>query len=759
MKLDGRLLPTRAELVDALFVIFLLALALLGYRQAYGGWTFLVVGVAGSVLGVLLGWVTSRVRVPAVLVAAACVLAALVTGGLVLRDTALGGFLPSPGTATALADVAVTGWKQLLTTIRPVGDGGHLLALPYLLGLAGGVASQNLAERVRPLAAPLLPAVVVAALSILFGGPQPVAAFLQGAGITAVALAWSATRRGRGRVTLVRSNRRLFRPVAALAVLGIASAGAWVLGPVLPGATGQQRTVITVQPPFDPTAFASPLAAFRQYTKNSPIPLVDVPLLQVRGLAPGQTVRLATLDAYDGHVWGASNRASALSTVAGFARIGGALPPSGSGAARDVVITVEPGYAGNVWVPTTGQPQSLQLAGPTSGDLQSSLRYNLATGTGILAGGLQTGDAVRMSARPTPALSVEQLAAAAPEPSPAVTPAAYAPVRESAVKWSETGKSPVDRVLLIAQRLRAGTYSDGQDAVPSDPGHGAGRLASFVQEEQLVGDDEQYASTMALMANAIGVPARVVLRATVPADGVVRGRDVQGGVELALAGHGWVPLDTSVFTPSRDKKPQIQPKTKVPEVPPKVVPPPLPPLTVTTTTSTQADTSPGRKTSTTLGFSLPAWVVTGARWTAPPLLLVSTFVALVLGLKTLRRRRRRTRGPATTRLVNGWAELLDRVRDIGVAVPTGTRRQQSARLPHLPLRELAHRADAAVFGPGDPADADVERYWNAVDQARRDLVGAMPRWRRIRVALSLRSLAPTLFRDRPVTPQTAGVSA
>lgn len=758
MRMTGRLVPSRAELVDALFVVALLALALLGYRQAYGGWAFLVVGLAGSVLGVVLGWVTSRIRVPVVLVAAACVLAAMVTGGLVLRDTALGGFLPSPGTVAALADVAVSGWKQLLTTVRPVGDSGHLLALPYLLGLAGGVASQNLAQRVRPVAAPLLPAVVVAALSILFGGPQPVASFLQGAGLTVVALAWSAARRGRGRVTLVRSNRRLFRPVAALAVLGIASAGAWVLGPFLPGATAHQRTVIAVQPPFDPTAFASPLAAFRQYTKNSPTPLVDVPLFQVRGLPAGQSVRVATLDAYDGHVWGASNRASSLSPVAGFARIGGALPSSGSGAAQDVSITVEPGYAANVWVPTAGVPQSLLLTGPTS-DLQSSLRYSLATRTGIVPSGLQPGDTVRMSVRSLPTMTVEQLAAAAPEPSPAMAPDAYAPVRETAVKWSETGKSPLDRVLLIAQRLRAGTYSDGQDAVPSDPGHGAGRLASFVQEEQLVGDDEQYASTMALMANAVGVPARVVLRATVPPDGVVRGRDVQGGVELALAGTGWVPLDTSVFTPSRDKKPQIQPKTKVPEVPPKVVPPPLPPLTVTTTTSTQADTSPGRKTNTAFGFSLPGWVVAGARWTAPPLLLVSAFVALVLGLKTLRRRRRRTRGPATTRLVNGWAELLDRVRDLGVTVPTGTRRQQSARLSHLPLRELAHHADAAVFGPGDPADADIERYWHAVDQARRELVDALPRWRRIRVALSLRSLAPTLFRDRPVTPQTAGVPA
>src|SRR6202007_1555519 len=83
-----------------------------------------------------------------------------------------------------VANVAVTGWTQLLTTARPVGRTAGLLALPYLLGLFSGVAG----------GAP--PAVV--ALSILFGAAQPTAALLQGAGFAVGVLAWAAVRQQRG---------------------------------------------------------------------------------------------------------------------------------------------------------------------------------------------------------------------------------------------------------------------------------------------------------------------------------------------------------------------------------------------------------------------------------------------------------------------------------------------------------------------------------------------------------------------------------
>lgn len=749
MSTQQGLLPTRREVVDGGFTVALTMLAIVGYRQAYGGSTYLLLGGLGVTLGVVLAHFTSRTRQPVFAVALVSAVAALLLGGVVLRETAVAGFLPSVATVTGLSEVVVTGWKELLTTVRPVGDAGDLLALPYLLGLVAGVAGHSLAQRVRPLAAPLLPPVGVAALSVLFGGDAPAAAFLQGCLLAALGLAWMALRRSRDRVSLVRSNQRFFRPVAALGLLAVACAGAWFGGPHLPLAQANDRTVIAVQPPFDPGAYASPLAGFRRYTENAALPLVDRTLFTVTGLGEDRTVRIATLDDYDGLVWGASNRAATTSPVAGFARIGSSLPASGRGAERTVSLTVEDGYSGDVWLPTTGVPQGLSFSGPRAAELTASLRYNLATATGIVPIGLQAGDVVRLRTRPTVRLAPEQLAIASPEGATSLPSAAYEPVRAAAVEFSGTATSPIERVLEIGKKLREGAYSDGLDAVPSDPGHGAGRLTTFVQGSQIVGDDEQYAAAMALMANAVGVPARVVLYATVPADGAVTGKNVQGGVELALAGHGWVPLETSLFTPSRDKKPEVQPKLQLPEVPPKVVPPPLRTL-LSTTTSTEADTSAGRSDRDgNGGFALPGPLVAAMRWTGPPLLVVLASASLVLGLKARRRTRRRQRGPLTARVVNGWAEVLDTARDLGVTVAHGTRRQQAAALAPLSLTPLAHRADATVFGPGEPAEGDVSTFWHEVDATRRALLAGLSRRRRLQVALSLRSLVPALARPRP----------
>ncbi len=61
-------------------------------------------------------------------------------------------------------------------------------------------------------------------------------------------------------------------------------------------------------------------------------------------------------------------------------------------------------------------------------------------------------------------------------------------------------------------------------------GHGAGRLATFLEGKQIIGDDEQYAAAMALLANAVGVPARVSLDGAVQPGGAVYGKDVRADV-------------------------------------------------------------------------------------------------------------------------------------------------------------------------------------------------------------------------------------
>ena len=80
-----------------------------------------------------------------------------------------------------------------------------------------------------------------------------------------------------------------------------------------------------------------------------------------------------------------------------------------------------------------------------------------------------------------------------------------------------------------------------------------------------VGNDEQYAAAMALMANRLRVPARVVVGAVVPANGVVKGKDVEAWVELRAADGTWQTLETDRFMSRRPPPRERDPGGQRPE--------------------------------------------------------------------------------------------------------------------------------------------------------------------------------------------------
>src|SRR5690606_6913431 len=117
----------------------------------------------------------------------------------------------------------------------------------------------------------------------------------------------------------------------------------------------------------------------------------------------------------------------------------------------------------------------------------------------------------------------------------------------------------MDAVFRIAKRLRQrGRYSDGASGWEREfaPGQSEERLGpGFVDATAQVGNDEQYAATMALMANRLGVPARVVVGAPVPRDGKVMRRRVHAWVEVRVADGSWRTLAASPFLSKRPPKP------------------------------------------------------------------------------------------------------------------------------------------------------------------------------------------------------------
>jgi Transglutaminase-like superfamily len=733
------LMPSSDELVDALALTALTMIGIVGFRPAYGGHAYLAAGAAGVLLGLLLSHFGQRARLPLLAVVAVSVLAFVLFGGVISETGTV-----SLATLRAVTGAAVSGWQQLLTTGRPVGSTAGLLTLPYLLGLFGGVAGYTLARRTSAALLPAIAPAVVVALSILFGAAQPTAAALQGAGFAVVALGWAAVRQRRGtahRATIGR--QRLWQRIGlAACVLGVAGAGATVVGPHLPGAGAHHRVVLSVVPPFDVTAYPSPLAGFRDYTKDVP-PSVSVygkELFATTGLPAGSRVRIAAMDAYDGLAWGVAN-ASASGSFGGFQRVGTLLPGAAGGHTMTATITIEPAYD-QPWLPDLAGTTGFVFPGPTGATAGTALRFNVATTTGVIPGGVPAGLRYTVSYDPAPSLGSTQLASATPDGVPDPSLEIPSPVQAFAQEHADSVITPMGKVLALASYLQQhGTYSDGGTQSSVLAGHGAGRLTTFLESKQIVGDDEQYAAAMALLANAVGVPARVSLDGTVQPDGAVYGKDVHADVELDLTQYGWVTLPAASFTGTRNPIPQprqVTPPQSVRVIPPRqnaAAPVPAP------NSSSAVSRTPPKPPARPGGFAIPAIVLILLTYVGIPLLVVIAVVTALIAAKAVRRRRRRGIGPPAVRVAGAWREFLDLGRDLGIGLPasTATRREQAARAEPLGLPAagaLAAAADAAVFGPADPDDAVAARVWTLTDEARHGAMARLSRRRRAWVAVN-----------------------
>ncbi|HEY1488470.1 MAG TPA: hypothetical protein VGF84_20335, partial [Micromonosporaceae bacterium] len=303
--------PSSAALIDSAALVVLGVLALLGFRHTYAGWSYLIVGGTALVIGLALASVLRAFGQPVIVVAAAVMIAFFVFGGLLV----LHGSPFAWGTVHDLAVGSVYGWKQLLTTVPPVPANDPLLIVPFLLGLLCGSAGYLLAQGLpapRRSAGPAALATATAAVTvpiavlattIALGTDQPGAELPDGVAFAVLCLCWIAIRRHRTRPLAASGTRRLARFATAAALLAVASLGAFAMSPVLPGAHAASRTVLRdeIVPPFDIDQYPSPLVGFRKYTKAANN-LYDQTLFTVHGLPAGATVRIASLDDYNGLV-------------------------------------------------------------------------------------------------------------------------------------------------------------------------------------------------------------------------------------------------------------------------------------------------------------------------------------------------------------------------------------------------------------------------------------------------------------------------
>jgi len=241
-----------------------------------------------------------------------------------------------------------------------------------------------------------------------------------------------------------------------------------------------------------------------------------------------------------------------------------------------------------------------------------------------------------------------------------------------------------------------------------------------------VGDDEQFSVAVALIAQDLGFPSRVVvgarLRTTDPGlsactDGVCRAQDLSAWAEVQSSTGAWVPVDATpqfAQSPSLEVAEQRDP-LNVTEVRPDSVEEVVPPDPV------QEDSGADEQSQDAAAMDL-AWLWATLRITGivllALLLVFGPFVAVAVA-KRVRRRARRTQSDPASRIAGGWDEYVDAALDAG-RDPTGafTRSELASVFAPASGRALAEIADRAVFSDAPVADAEAEDYWRLVDDER-----------------------------------------
>lgn len=718
------------------------------------------------------GWATSGLLVAAVL--------------LVGVPLAVPGRLGGPAQiAQGLIDVVtgvVTGWKDLLTVELPVGDYRNLLVPALVVFLCGTCAVVRFAWRGDSRSIIAVPAAVgMIMFGLGFGNGAVSDTFTWGAvslaapretviGVAAFVstIAWLTWRSRAERQAALRraapegARRRIVARRVGVGAITVAAATAVAVA-VVPNATADtDRAVLreSTSPVVDLSQEVSPLTSYRAMFANT---TVDDVLFTVQGAALPDRIRIATLDSYDGTVFRTS---SDDATQGLFERVPSARD-AGKGVRTDIDVTL--GSWSALWMPTAGAVVSAQFEGARAATLADGFYYNDDLDAAVQTQEWARGDryVLRAVTNGGEGLALSEADAPGGVDTAHTPPALRAWVEAEARSDSEVGAGA--ELARLVTLLRERSYlshalMDDPDAqwlarIPgyrfasSAAGHSVGRLdeifldlatgPSDTSSVVAIGDDEQFAAAVALIARELGFPSRVVVGARLSSDdptlttcreGSCRGGDIAAWVEV-LSGQGtWIPVDVTpqfAVTPDVELVEQQDPRIGTEVRPDQVeeVAPPLP-------AQQDDDTAPEPDETADLG---PLWAILRTIGIAAlALAIVLAPVITIVIVKAVRRRRRRHRGQPADQIAGGWDELTDAARDARRPLAAAATRSEIAQAwGGEGVQVLAQRADAAVFSHLPLSEEEAAQYWQLVETERARWKHGL--WQRVRSAVSLRS--------------------
>lgn len=751
---------TWSTVISLALLALLAATAMIPWWPVYESAEFIVAATVAILVGGGTALIGAWRAWPSWAVLVALSVAYLLLGvPVAVPSRAYAGVLPTPQGILDLVAATALSWKQLVTIAVPVGSYQALLVPPFLLALLASAAAVTIAFRTRHPVAAIVPPALLMTAGILLGVVHGGLALPAGLAFLIAVVAWLVhiaildRQAPTGRPSIERALADARRVLGASVILAIALAAATAAAVIM---APPARTVVRseVQPPFQPRAHESPLAAFR--AAFDPVSADDV-MLEVRGLPPGSGLALATLDTYDGIVYSVGG-SDGTAVSGSFTRLPYRLDQTGVPGSEVRLSVVVEAYD-DVWVPGLGQLERIEFGGPRAETLADGFVYNDTTGTGAVATGLQRGDSYV-------AVSVAMLEPAmlgAMQPGTSVVPAApdLPPELDRLLEtWAPVSESPGRRLAAVISGFHtAGYVSHGTgDDVPSRSGHALDRLEQLAADQPMLGDGEQYAVAAALMARKIGFPARVVVgyaesdaagdgrdddaastAASADASTVFRRSDLQAWIEVQRADGAWIALDPN---PSPRDVPEREPEQPEEVSRPESALPPPPDRTQVEENDSPADHSderPQDDLARLLGLLGEVATIAGVSILALAL-IASPFLAVIVA-KIRRRRVRRNADSAVDRIEGGWQEFADTAADYGYPIrERSTRAEQAATVGGLAPLVLASVVDRAVFAPGGPAEGDDERVWREVDALQQRLAAPRTRRERWRAAISLRSL-------------------
>jgi transglutaminase-like putative cysteine protease len=724
----------------------LAALAGLAFAPAYATGSALLVVVVAAVLAVGLR-AASETFLPgrdglALAISAGAYL--LFVANTVLRDTVLL-VIPTPATIAELLDGAVNGWARAFSTEIPVADDPTILLIPPTLTWIAGFVASGLALRRRAALAPVVPALVLYVVALVFTGGQHWSS-LVGTLFLASLLGFVLLRGDQRKVSLAnvkvrsqhaaggrlvvdledaeqapeateaRRRRLVIGGVVALAVVVLVP----LVGPRLPFSDARE--------PLDPRELVeedeqeredlNPLVLMReQLNLDDPRDVFTV-RAEVNGAEddarPLPNWRVAVLDQFDGVLWSSSSR---------YDPVGSEVPadPTLAVPTQTVRQSYEVQDLGGFWLPSIDRPASL------SSDGGPAMQVDPATGTIVTQADDLDGVVYAVTSE-LPLRSSTDLALAQVPEGPLATTFTELPtpptelaqvVRDEIVQKANEVVAGSTRPIDQAYALRD-WFLENFDYDPEAPsGHSYGHLRYFILRGNQ-GSPEHFATAYAVMARAVGLPSRVAvgyLTGTLSDDGSyhVTTEQAHAWPEVWFDGLGWMPLEPTQSRAAVDESSVAEAEAAQQETDEQVA---AEGGGAVENEGSGASGAGGDDTSTVERLLQIVLAVA--------ILVVAAFLTCVLVVAIVRgrRRRRRSTGSARERVVGAYQQVLDGLSEAGLRT---TRNMTAAELVAWTegtygidaageLQPLGSLANVALFSGAEPSDAVAEEAWVHADR-------------------------------------------